>query len=70
MTDATEPTTESELDVEAEKAKLDDLGERIEKTRHHAEEDMEPGGEGRVFADEGVRSQVEHGGDTHHDRAD
>ncbi len=67
MSDTNEGDHETDLDVEAEHKKLDDLGKRIEDTRHHIEEDLEPGGKGRVFADEGVRAQVKRGGDTHPD---
>lgn len=34
------------------------------------EEDLEPGGEGRTFADLGVRTQVEQQGDTDHPTGD
>ncbi len=68
--DSTPAEPHEDLDVEAEHKKLDELHKRIDDTRHHAEEDMEPGGKGRVFADEGVRIQVERDGDTTHGRAD
>lgn len=50
--------------------RLDDLGDEIRATREKAEDDLEPGGSGRIFADQGVREQVEHEGDTEHPLAD
>lgn len=61
---------DDDLDVDAERQRLDDLGHRIEDTREHAEADLDVGGAGRTFTDEGVRRQVEAEGDTEHPPAD
>ena len=66
MSDATEPSAEGTTDEE----RLEDLGERIEATRKRAAEDLEMGGRGRTFADEGVSRQVETKGDTEHPPGD
>jgi hypothetical protein len=58
------------LDPEAEEARLEELGKQIEDTAERAHEDLDIGGSGRTFADEGVRSQVEVDGDTRHPPAD
>ena len=49
MTDSTEPTPDAELDVDAEHHKLDELHDRIEKTREQADGDLQPGGKGGLF---------------------
>lgn len=58
------------MDPEQDEQRLEDLGERIEATRRKAAEDLEVGGKGRTFADEGVSRQVEAEGDTQHPPAD
>ncbi|MCU1453983.1 MAG: hypothetical protein JWN46_2129 [Acidimicrobiales bacterium] len=60
----------NELDVDAEQQRLDALGEAIEGTREKAADDLEPGGRGRTFTDEGVARQVEETGDTDHPTGD
>jgi hypothetical protein len=54
----------------ADEERLDELGEEIEATRRKAAADLEPGGAGRMFTDEGVERQVEAQGDTEHPPAD
>ncbi|MBX3286228.1 MAG: hypothetical protein R2746_15185 [Acidimicrobiales bacterium] len=63
-----EPTPEEAAAADAER--LDDIHDRVEQLRERAEDDLEPGGEGRMFADAGVRTQVEEEGDTEHPLAD
>ena len=68
MSDTSDPSTSSDqpsehLDVEAEEQRLDDLGHRIEDTRHQAEEDLEPGHAGRMFADSGLERSLRAEGD-------
>ncbi len=58
--------SEPHLDPEKEQERLDDLGERIERTTERAADDLEPGGSGRTFTDAGVSAQVEDEGDTEH----
>ncbi|QXC62849.1 hypothetical protein KSP35_08740 [Aquihabitans sp. G128] len=70
MTDATDPAApkpDAALDVEAEEARLEEIKADDERIRAQAEADLEVGGRGRTFADEGVREQVAERGDT--DRA-
>ncbi|WP_426572461.1 hypothetical protein [Aquihabitans sp. McL0605] len=68
---APEPTEHHDhLDIAAEKARLEALGQRIKATAKHAEDDLEMGHKGRTFVDSGVRTQVERSGDTHHPPAD
>ncbi|HEX2578021.1 MAG TPA: hypothetical protein VHK88_16860 [Aquihabitans sp.] len=59
MTDASDPTSDDQ-------DRLDALEGDVDALRERAEDDLEPGGQGRTFADEGVREQVEHKGDTEH----
>lgn len=74
MTDTSDPSTPATaadehlppLDVAAEQAHLDELGKEIAETRKHAKADLEVGGAGRTFTDEGVALQVEREGDTEH----
>ena len=66
MSDSTQDPPEDVTDAD----RLDDLADRIEATRKKAAEDLEIGGEGRTFADEGVRRQVEEKGDTEHPPGD
>jgi len=74
MTDPTDepalpaaPEPDAHLDVAAEQARLDQLEADDARIRAQAEDDLEVGGSGRTFADEGVREQVAERGDT--DRA-
>ncbi|MCU1498180.1 MAG: hypothetical protein JWM47_2133 [Acidimicrobiales bacterium] len=73
MTDATDPSTPAssdQPDTEAEKERLAEQSAADDRIRERAAEDLEPGGPGRTFADQGVREQVEERGDTHHPTGD
>jgi len=61
---------EQPLDPDAERQRLEELGEHIEEAAKHAAADLEIGGSGRTFTDSGVRAQVEEHGDTSHPPAD
>jgi len=57
------PSTGAEPDPEQV---LEDLGKHIAEARKKAHDDLDMGGRGRTFADEGVSRQVENDGDTSH----
>lgn len=63
MTDTSDQSGSTEehhadLDVEAEKEHLDELGHRIDDARYRATEDLEPGHAGRTFADSGTERSL------------
>lgn len=60
------PTPDPALDVDAERERLAEAEEQDERILAKAEDDLEVGGSGRTFSDEGVTRQVEEHGDTDH----
>ncbi|CAN5801875.1 hypothetical protein BH10ACT1_BH10ACT1_11440 [soil metagenome] len=65
--DATTPEPDATLDADAEQARLDEIEAEDARIRSRADDDLEIGGKGRTFTDQGVSEQVEERGDT--DRA-
>lgn len=68
MTDAEDPNVppepEQRLDPDAEADHLDEMDKQSKKIAGDAENDLNPGGKGRIFADSGVQASVEDSGDT------
>lgn len=64
--DQSSPANEpgADVDVEAEQERLDDLGHRIDDAREKAEDDLEPGHAGRMFADDGTERMLREGEET------
>ncbi|MCU1354815.1 MAG: hypothetical protein JWM89_233 [Acidimicrobiales bacterium] len=67
---ADEPKLAGHLDVEAERARLEELGKGIAETRDHIRDDLQLGGINRTFSDEGVARQMREQGDTVHPTGD
>lgn len=64
------PTPAVDLDVAEEQRRLDEMEKTDAKIASDAENDLEPGGQGRTFADSGVRAEVAEDGDSDRPPAD
>lgn len=66
----TSPDPEAQLDVPEEEDRLDEMEKTDAKIESDAKNDLEPGGQGRTFADSGVRAEVAEDGDSDRPPAD